>query len=182
MDFDTAIADLRSKLSSFTAKYNRMVSLSSVAQSDPALWQEYQDTKAKADTVIGSVRWINNQVDSAVSWFSDTVGSFFGLSGLRGVQGLGQLGLAWIPVAWIVGVISALVAASQAMDYLNNKLELQQQRLLTYQATGNPDVLKDPDSPDGVSRLLDNLSDIVTLGAIGAAVYFVWKNMGKKNG
>lgn len=181
MSFDAAVAQLRNVLGSFTISYNRFMASREIAQSDPQLWSDWQAAKTRADNVADSIRWINRQIDSAVDWFSNTVGSWLGFSGLRGLDGLstgmGQLGvLPLVPVAYIVGATAALVAAKGYMDSVSNRADEIKARFSLARETGDTSVITswDKSQSGGFWSVAGNsIGTITGIALIGVAAYFL---------
>lgn len=193
--FEQAVSQLRNALPNFTNAYNRFVNSYSLVQDDPALVAEWEGLKTKADSFVSAVRWANEKIDAVTDWFSGTVGSWFGLSGLRGLDGAnriagqlgGQLGIAWVPVAWLVGTVAGLIAVTTAMWAFVRKAELHfqeaQARIALAQQTGNTAVLTEWDRTQGNDGFLPGLPDfskIVLIVGIGAAAYFLIPKLMKK--
>lgn len=190
LSFDAAISQLRNTLANFTQSYNRFMANAETAKKDPQLWADWQAAKAKADAVAGSIRWINSQVDSAVDWFSSTVGGWFGLSGLRGIaglnSGLGQMGvLPLIPIAYITGAIAALVAAIGYMNSVSGRAEELRARIALAQQTGDTSIITGWDQSQAGGGFWDAkniIPNLAGLAIVGVAAYFLLPQLMKKRG
>ncbi len=96
---DDAISRLQAKGTEFANVYRQLLADESAASSDPATYATWQNYKSKADTIMGTISYINSKVDTAVNWFKD-------LFGLGGVDAFAFLPV--LPIAYIVAAIAAM--------------------------------------------------------------------------
>lgn len=192
LSFDAVVNQLRNALPNFTNAYNRFVASYALVKDDPALVAEWRGLKEKADGFVSAVRWANEQIDTVTDWFSGSVGSWLGLSGLRGLNGLhqvgGQLGIAWVPIAWLVGTVSGLIAITGAMWSFVKRAELRHaeflERAKLVAQTGNTEILTawDRDNADDCGfwcQAGGKAGMIIGVGLIGVAAYFLLPKLSK---
>ena len=106
--WDEAVSNLKTKAAEFQRNYNLMVSVEPYTRKDPALYNEFVNTKKAADMAKSAVSTVTGLIDSGYRWFTG--------SGLNGAN-MGVI----LPLVPAVGV-AAVVSAAAALSYLIPKM------------------------------------------------------------
>jgi len=174
VSFSQAIDALKANGARFANVYREFMNAESYAKTNPQFYARWRDIKSKADTVKNTVMYINQKVEGAFSWFSNT----FGLNGLETVQqtnGLGLLPL--VPVAYVLAASAAVIGAISLMtNFLGDIYEYKRKADLVESGQANSDILNQ-ENPNSFGY---QISGVMKFGLILVAAYFIVPKLMKK--
>lgn len=100
------VAELKEKAAEFTRVFGRLEELKSIAYADPA-------AKSKWDSLMGAAHAVMKKVRAVTGWIDSVYGSITNLFGVDITDSEledNTLGLAFIPIAVILGALAAITA------------------------------------------------------------------------
>lgn len=165
-EYNDAVNRWKSAVSDFEAQLERLRSLypAAVATGDIAAWQEQYDKAVVMKQVIADLQ---SKLGGVVDWFKRV----FGLAGL---DAMGAVPL--VPVAIIIGSISAVTSLTYAIYSYNNELE-QKWSYVKSQPGMTPNQVTDF---IGGGSIIPSKGDLITWIVIGGvALYFGPKMLDK---
>lgn len=107
MDFEWVqeVERLKEKAAEFMGLFGRMEQLESIARTDSSAAIRWDSLMSTAVTIRDRISYMTGLIDRVFEWFSSN-----GSEPPQTVQGLGQLGLLWVPIAAVGAVIAVIVA------------------------------------------------------------------------
>lgn len=107
MDFEwqAEVERLKEKAAEFMSVFTRLRNLESVARLDSSASLRYDNLMGVATAIQSRVSYVTGLIDSVFNWFNDQ-----GSPPPNTVQGMGELGVLWVPVAVVAGAVAYIVS------------------------------------------------------------------------
>lgn len=107
MDFEWVqeVERLKEKAAEFMGVFGRMEQLEPVARTDSSAAIRWDNLMGAAVAIRDRIAYLTGLIDSVFNWFSSN-----GSEPPQTVQGLGQLGVLWLPVAVIAAAVAVIVS------------------------------------------------------------------------
>lgn len=160
------VGQFRDKAIAFRNDYLHLLDQQSFVNQHPDLKTEYDRIRQQGLTVQQKIGEITRTLDQVVSWFDET---FSGID-----KGLGELGLAWLPVVPVFIIIGSItLMANWTFDYVRfNKKISEIQRL---ESQGVPpgeatQLVNQMDSSSRINTIITSLTPFLLMG--GALLFF----------
>lgn len=96
---------LKTKAREFMGVFGRMQELEPIARMDSAASLRWDKLMGMALAVRDRISYVTGLIDNVFSWFNSN-----GSTPPQTIQGLGQLGIAWLPLAVVAGAIAYIVS------------------------------------------------------------------------
>lgn len=162
-----AVKDLRAKAQDFNTIRERVEKSGAIVEKNPRLAAKRKALLDQFATVRGTVEKTTQGIDAAYSQVRNVAGK-------QGLQGLGDLGLFWIPIAAIIAATGGVTyAVKRGADYLEDvDKETEVIRLVEDEDLTPQQAREIVDPPTGITRALISYGPwLFALGAVALVMF-----------